>query len=203
VAGRLRPPRYARARPTSYARHARYGSGAWRRRLLMAALALPVIAVIGVGLVGWSQGYRLYVVHTGSMDPTYRPGDVVLDAPAAAGYRPGQVITFRHSALTTDVVTHRVVAVRAAGITTKGDANATPDAWTIRPAQVQGRTVGAVPRLGYLVVYLQQPQGVLSILTAAASIMLLWGICFPAVVRRDEPDLALSQLLPRPFGLVS
>jgi signal peptidase I len=157
-AGRLRP-----SRPT--------------RALVLLAAGLALAAVLGSGAALWLQGYRAYVVHTGSMSPTYRPGDLVIDR-SPSSYRAGDVITFRHSDRTTDVVTHRVVSVSAAGITTKGDANATPDAWTIRPNQVQGRTVLGVPYLGYVAVYFKQPAGVASAASTVACILLLWGLFF-------------------------
>jgi signal peptidase len=97
------------------------------------------------------------------------------------------VITFRHSDRAADLVTHRVVSVNAAGITTKGDANATPDAWTIRPNQVQGRTVLGVPYLGYVAVYFKQPAGVASAATTVACVMLLWGLFFGS--REASPEV--------------
>jgi signal peptidase len=149
------------------------------RRALLAACLLVLIGAVAAGTALWIKGYRLYVVHTGSMTPTLRPGDLVVDGPAGA-VAPGEVITFRHSDLTTDVVTHRVTAVTPAGITTKGDANRTPDAWTIRPDQVRGRVVGTLHGLGFLAVYLQQPSGIASIGTVALAIVLLWGLFFPS-----------------------
>jgi signal peptidase len=141
----------------------------------------------------WSQGVRGYVVHTGSMSPSYRPGDLVIDRPSAAPYRPGEVITFRHSDRATDVVTHRVVGVSTRGITTKGDANATPDAWTIRPDQVQGRTILSLPRFGYVVVFFKQPAGVASVVTTVAALMLLWSLFFGATEGNAEVDLRVRE----------
>ncbi len=117
----------------------------------------------------------------GSMSPTYKPGALVIDAPAHGSYHPGEVITFRHSALTTDVVTHRITDVTNTGlIHTKGDANRTPDVWDIRPAQVRGTVIAGLPFAGFVVVYLQQPAGIGSVVTALLGLILLWGLCFPA-----------------------
>ncbi|MEO8887687.1 MAG: signal peptidase I, partial [Jatrophihabitantaceae bacterium] len=149
------------------------------RRITLGVVTLAVLGVVGTGAALWLQGYRIYVVHTGSMTPTYRPGDVVVDGPADRAARPGEVITFRHSDLTTDVVTHRVVNVTSAGITTKGDANRTADAWTIRPDQVKGQVRFGVHGLGYLMVYLRQPSGIGSIATVTIAILLLWRLFFP------------------------
>jgi signal peptidase len=149
------------------------------RRLCLATIVFALLAIAGTGTWLWVNGYRAFVVHTGSMTPTYKPGSVVLDAPAKGGYHRGEVITFRHSASSTDVVTHRITDVTSAGlIHTKGDANATADAWDIRPNQVRGRVIGAIPLAGFVVVYLQQPAGIASIVTAALALILLWGLWF-------------------------
>jgi signal peptidase I len=145
-------------------------------------LATIIAVIVGIGATGawlWHSGYRAYVVHTGSMSPTYKPGALVIDKPADDGYRPGQVITFRHSAQTTDVVTHRITDITSTGlIHTKGDANRSADVWDIRPDQVRGTVVAGIPFAGFLVVYLQQPAGVASVIAALLALMLLWGLWF-------------------------
>lgn len=147
----------------------------WLRWLSVSIL----LALVCTGAGLWHAGYRVYVVHTGSMTPTYRPGDVVIDKPARTAPVPGQVITFRHDASTPDVVTHRVVEVTATGlIHTKGDANPAPDVWDIKPTMVRGEVVHGVPRLGYLLVFLQQPAGLGAFACALFSICLLWSVFF-------------------------
>jgi signal peptidase len=157
------------------------------RRIAISAFALLVVVVGGGALYLWHAGYRAYVVHTGSMMPTLNPGDLIIDKRPGGQVKPGEVITFRHSAQTTDVVTHRVTDVSAQGIHTKGDANGSADVWDIRPDQVRGRVVGNVPYLGYLLVYLRQPTGSASLLAALAGVFALWGLFFgkaePAIRR--------------------
>jgi len=126
-------------------------------------------------------------VHTGSMTPTLVPGDLVIDRPAK-NLKPGEVITFRHSDLTTDVVTHRVTEVTAAGIHTKGDANRTADVWTIRPDQVKGHVVVTLHGFGYLAVYFQQPTGIASVATALIGLLLLYGLFFPSTPEQAAED---------------
>jgi signal peptidase len=129
---------------------------------------------------------RLYVVHTGSMTPTYRSGDIVVDRPVASTPRPGEVLTFRHSDRTTDVVTHRLVALQPDGLlTTKGDANPSDDAWSIRPSQVEGQVVVGLRYAGYLAVYLQQPAGIASLATTVLAVILLWQIFFSSAGRLE------------------
>jgi signal peptidase I len=152
------------------------------------AALLIVISIMGAalttGLWLWHDGYRAYVVHTGSMQPNYKSGSLVIDRPASGDYHAGQVITFRHSDLTTDVVTHRITDITATGIVhTKGDGNGTADVWDIRPDQVRGEVAAGIPYAGYVVVFLQQPAGIAAVMTAVLAMLLLWGIFFtPEVV---------------------
>src|SRR5574340_1425234 len=116
------------------------------RRILGAAGILVLCAVLGLGAYAWAQGVRAYVVRTGSMTPTLRPGDLVVDEPAApdAPLRVGDIITFHPQPETTE--THRVHAIVAAGIVTKGDANRTPDVGQIQPSMISGRVALTVDR---------------------------------------------------------
>jgi signal peptidase len=167
-----------------------------RVTLLVAALMLAGVTATGVWL--WQGGYRAYVVHTGSMTPTYKPGSLVIDGPAKGNYHPGEVITFRHSASTTDVVTHRITGISRDGlIHTKGDGNRTPDVWSIRPDQVRGAVVFGVPVAGYAAVYLQQPAGIASVVTITIALILLWGLFFPSV-GRDVASSEDAATVPRP-----
>ena len=150
------------------------------RRVCLAAIVFTLVAIAGTGIWLWQAGYRAYVVHTGSMTPTYKPGSLVIDAPAkGGGYHRGEVITFRHSAYSSDVVTHRITDVTPTGlIHTKGDANATADTWDIRQNQVRGRVIAGVPLAGFVVVYFQQPAGVGSVIAGLLSLIILWGLWF-------------------------
>jgi signal peptidase I len=118
------------------------------------------------------------------------PGDLIVDRPPTGHYRPGQVLTFRHSDLTTDVVTHRVTAVTPSGlIHTKGDANRTADVWQIRPDQVQGSVMFRVKALGYVLVFLRQPTGAAATLALVVALVLLWQLFFAGTGREvTDPD---------------
>lgn len=158
-----------------------------RRRVVWASVVLVFVGLIAVGFAGWQQGYRAYVIHTGSMTPTLVPGDLIIDQPAA-GHRlqPGDVVTFRHSA-GPDLVTHRITSVADAGIHTKGDGNRTADVWTISPHMVRGVEQVRLPGLGYVAVYLKQPTGIASLATSFIGLFLLWRLFFPP----EEPRTAV------------
>jgi signal peptidase I len=149
-------------------------------RRLLASLAGLAIVVITAGLVlAWHQGYRIWVVHTGSMIPTLQPGEAIVDQPVRGRPHRGELITFRYASGPDQVVTHRVYRESGGTIRTKGDANPTEDPWTLRASQVVGIPTAIIPDGGYIVVYLSQPSGAASVVTFTIMITLLWGLCFP------------------------
>ena len=167
---------------------------------------LLIASILGAALVTclwlWQDGYRAYVVHTGSMQPNYKSGSLVIDRPADHDFQRGDVITFRHSAITKDVVTHRVRDITAAGlIHTKGDGNGAADVWDIRPDQVSGVVIAGIPLAGYVVVFLQQPAGIASVMLAVLAMWLLWGLFFaPAAAEEGVAEKSSSEPRGRRFG---
>lgn len=113
--------------------------------ILAAAVVVPRLA-----------GATPYTVLTGSMQPDYPPGTLVVVKPAAVDeIGTGDVITYQRESGRATVVTHRVVAVatRSDGevvLTTKGDANDVVDPVPVREVQVKGRLWYAVPYLGHV-----------------------------------------------------
>jgi signal peptidase I len=149
----------------------------WVRRVASAVLLVTSLGIVGAGALLWHDGYRVYAVRTGSMSPSYPVGSIVVDTPPSAdGAAVGSVITFRASG---GLVTHRVFETSEDGLTTKGDANNTPDAWTIPPESVVGQVIASVPKLGYLLVFFKQPSGVLSVVAGLGTMILLWQLFFP------------------------
>jgi signal peptidase I len=127
---------------------------------LVVAALLVVVAVLarsdarGVTRV---QGHPVLTVLSGSMTPTFRPGDLVIDAPVTASTASrlavGDVITFRlsHSGA---LVTHRIIRVLTTpngSVTyqTQGDANNIADSDPIAPSQVVGTYSKRIPYAGY------------------------------------------------------
>ena len=133
--------------------------------VFVAMLVVAIAAVMGTNK-------RVYVVHTGSMNPTIPIKSAVVVAEHS--YHLGQVITFRESGA---VVTHRFIGVNADGtLVTKGDANTTADPWKVTRADVIGGVVAAPRGLGYWLVYLRNPAGFGSVLGSVLCITLIWSI---------------------------
>ena len=142
--------------------------------LLVPVLLLACIVFLTTG----AGSYKAYVIHTGSMSPTIPSGSAVLVH--EGHYHVGQVITFTEDGLT---VTHRLVSISAAGLTTtKGDANSTNDPWHVPKSQIIGGVVLAPRYVGYAITYLKDPLGLGSVLLG---VLFIWQIS--AMMRTDEP----------------
>jgi signal peptidase len=120
--------------------------------LLVAGL---VVVVLGLTIVAPRvMGASTYTILTGSMRPGMPPGTVVVIKPAAADHiGVGDVVTYQIHSGDPTVATHRVRTVSVAlngdtSFVTQGDANNAPDPNPVRPVQVRGKLVYAVPYVG-------------------------------------------------------
>ena len=108
-------------------------------------------------------GFRYYTVLTPSMSPTYEVGDMIFVKLANADQiHEGDVITFNPSENGEAYLTHRVVEkiedYEQTGVTcyrTKGDANDAADSFLIDQARVIGTVQFAIPKMGYVVRFVQ------------------------------------------------
>lgn len=108
-------------------------------------------------------GYRYYTVLTGSMEPTYKVGDMIfVQLKGAEEINVGDVITFNPSQDNDAYLTHRVTEkienYQDTGVTcfrTRGDNNNTEDSFLIDGSRVIGKVNFSVPALGYIVRFVQ------------------------------------------------
>lgn len=162
---------------------------------LLAGVAFA-LATATVGSLAWFNLHheQLLVVTSGSMVPTFNPGDAVAIRPIRPDQlRPGMVVTFRPVVHATEPTTHRVRAVvhKPYGdfIQTKGDANATPDANFTAVGNVQGVMVRVLPGAGRWLVFYQSPRGRALILGAPLLMLLLTQVAASVrdLRRRSRP----------------
>jgi signal peptidase I len=143
-----------------------------------------VVVLVGLAVAACVQlhreGYRAYIIHTGSMTGTYNSGGLVIDRPVGTTpLRIGQTITYLHADVdSSDLITHRVVGLKHGTIQTKGDANKIRDTWNTRPDQVRGVVVRYLPDMGYVVYFLKHRTGDLSVVTGILTLILLWDLFF-------------------------
>jgi len=177
------------------------GGGAWssaRRVANLIGTAISVVVVM-IGCVGIVVaiathfapegeytvfGHPMLVVLSGSMSPTVRTGDLVIDNPVSAGeaaqLKAGQIISFR-SAPGAKVITHRIAQVTstsgAVAYVTKGDANNAADKTQVAPPQIVGVYNTKISNGGYILNALHQPL-TLSLLLASPALWFLSGMFF-------------------------
>ena len=88
-----------------------------------------------------------YAVLTSSMEPTIDAGDLIYTYDTD-DYEIGDVVTYRHDGR---LVTHRIVEKDAHSFRTQGDANDSPDDYTITEDMIVGEVVLHLPYLGRLI----------------------------------------------------
>jgi len=123
----------------------------------LSAGLLGLLALIGalVIVIPAVTGSTPMTILTGSMQPTYPPGTLIIVKPIeTADIRIGDPITYQIESGKPDVVTHRVISIATTDgettFTTKGDNNSAADAKPVQPLQVRGTVWYAVPYIGYV-----------------------------------------------------
>lgn len=126
----------------------------WRsflRGVTLVLLLALVAAATAVAVVPRVMGGAALTVLTGSMEPTYSPGDMVVAVPQD-GYQVGDVVTFQPVSGDPTLITHRIVGVRLGTETTyitRGDANGADDD-PLSAEQVMGRVIYHIPYVGHV-----------------------------------------------------
>lgn len=139
---------------------------------LVVAGLLPIVVLIVASAVA---GYHLGHVQTGSMEPTYPVGSLLVVEPIdPAAVRPGMAMSF----VTADaMVTHRVTEVvdGPAGprFRTRGDANDASDAALVPAEAVRGRVRWSVPKLGAALQWVMWPRGFVLLVVVPALTLLV------------------------------
>jgi signal peptidase I len=116
--------------------------------------AVALLAAFVVVCAVWTiSGGRTYVVSTPSMSPTVPVGSLVLTRPVPdGGPKVGQIIAFHPPNEPHTTYTHRVVKILPGPTySTKGDLDASPDAWVLTQKDIVGVATHHFKRVGWLV----------------------------------------------------
>lgn len=131
--------------------------------MLKLLLGLIFILFILIGILNFQSapsakglfGYKGYIVTSGSMEPSFSPGDyIIVKNESFSDLENGDVVTF---VADESIVTHRVTEVTADGLTTKGDANEYEDSMFVSVESYIGRLEWILPAFGSFILFLQQP----------------------------------------------
>lgn len=121
-------------------------------------------------------GYTPLIENTGSMEPVMERGDLLF-VKEEDNLKEQDIIAWHNPE--GGITTHRIVEVRKDGTyTTKGDSNNVEDLNAVKKEQVIGVYTGKLVKAGYLLMYLQKPEGLITVvlLILFAGISSLWMI---------------------------
>ena len=156
--------------------------------LLSILMVLAVMAVGTVMIVPRIMGNDVYAVMSGSMEPYYHVGSIVIvdKHVSPEKIQVNDPITF-HLA-NGAVATHRVIAIDAQKreFTTKGDANEAQDLAPVPFGNMIGRAGISFPYIGYIPLYMKTPKGMFSIGAYAIVFILLQII--PEIIKPEEAE---------------
>lgn len=112
---------------------------------------------IGYGAGVNNRFYKLLMVTSGSMSPTFETGDLIMIVKIdPKKVKVGDIVTFQTKEK--EILTHRVVEIKAdSEIITKGDANEEIDSWTDgwKLGKVETIYLLKIPKLGQAISWLQ------------------------------------------------
>ena len=116
-------------------------------------------------------GFRSYTVLSGSMEPKFYPGDMVITQHKnKADIQINDVVTFRDNEGV--IITHRIMEKTPEGYITKGDNNNVEDADILTEDNIIGEVKFSIPKIGYVMNFLSKP------MVVAVEMILLAGFIF-------------------------
>ena len=152
-------------------------------KIIIATAFVALVFLVIAANIKLPQGYKIFVVQGGSMEPSISIGSLVITNAAPSFVSPvpsprfqkGDIITSANGKNT--FVSHRVVDVVEKNnnffYKTKGDANKTPDQKLISENEVIGKVSWVVLYLGRLVNFIKQPLGYLLMIIIPSTYVIL------------------------------
>jgi signal peptidase len=178
---------------------------AWRALALMQLAG--IVALVGVsvllaaGTLPGFLGFESFVVSTNSMDPTIQVGALAVVSPVKVEQlTAGDIITYRKPADPDMLVVQRLLFVDAEAtdklnLQTRGDSEPASEQVSVLPHVTLGRVMYAIPGIGLLVDFLNQPLG--KVLLLAAPVVFLAGDYLLSRVRRRRSVVVTVDQMPR------
>ncbi|PLS04991.1 MULTISPECIES: signal peptidase I SipW [Bacillus] len=159
---------------------------------LIIVLTLVVISTRSSGGEPAVFGYTLKSVLSGSMDPEFKTGSLILvkEITDVKRLQKGDVITFMQDADT--AVTHRIIDMKKQGdhlsFQTKGDNNAAADSAPVSDENVRAQYTGfQLPYAGYMLHFASQPIGTAILLIVPGVMLLIYSfVTISSAIREIE-----------------
>jgi len=101
-------------------------------------------------------GYRSYTVLSGSMEPIFYPGDIVITKHKnKTDIKINDIVTYRDNDGV--IITHRIIEATLEGYITKGDNNNVEDADILTKENIIGEVKFSIPKVRYIINFLSNP----------------------------------------------
>ena len=169
-----------------------------KKKLIIRIVLIVCISVIfGFGVyrlsavgIGKNQlpmpfGFGLSVVQSGSMEPTFEVGDLII-VTQSDDFEVGDIVVFQDGR---SLVVHRIVEIDGEQIITQGDANNTSDA-PMTARDIKGEVKPYIPKVGYVVDVIKS--GPVTVILLGLAIF-LYVLSLKRVRKEDDDDKAQLQ----------
>ena len=133
-------------------------------------------------------GLGISVVYSGSMEPTYSPGDLVFVTKADVYVKDDIVVFQRHE----KAVMHRLLSINGDTVITKGDANNVADE-PISVSDIKGKVVFTIPLIGHVIRFIKSTAGTIIRLAIA---FFLFEVTFirEKIEQRKNRELLIKEI---------
>lgn len=116
------------------------------QKFRLRTVLLPIALTIFVAYILSAQLFFFAIVTSGSMEPTFKKGDLVFMQNVLVKPKPGDIIIFNDpqekiAGSKPVTVTHRITDVAGDTIRTKGDNNPALDSWRVNKKDILGRAI--------------------------------------------------------------
>lgn len=133
---------------------------------LLNIIALFMLGVLSLNLITTKSdklfkiiGFRTYTVLSGSMEPEFYPGDLVITQHKdKANIKINDIVTFIDNEGV--IITHRIIEETDQGYITKGDNNNVNDADVLKEENIIGEVKFSIPKVGYVMNWLSNPKAI-------------------------------------------
>lgn len=115
-------------------------------KVRLRSLLLPIALVIFFVYILSAHLLYFAIITSGSMEPTFKKGDLVLMQDILIQPKPGDIIIFpdpEDSRIASQplTITHRIESISTDGIKTKGDNNPYVDSWSVSREMILGKAI--------------------------------------------------------------
>lgn len=129
-------------------------------------------------------GVRMMTVLSGSMKPTFDPGDVII-IKESDDLKKDDIITFKRDRI---IITHRIVGEvtegEINGFKTKGDNNNVEDSFIVEKKNIIGKYLFRIPKLGYIMEFFRSKLGLI-ILAGVIGIVVIFEVVKSISVKKE------------------